>query len=121
MFEIRVDQNPVSASVPLEVRVRDNSGCHVEVTLAVADLPPIRHAFAFTTGEVVLNVPDVPAGKKVKATFIVQAFHRKEALNRRYDVQLELGGVITARAKGNIPKSRSNDFGLCDFVIATTP
>jgi hypothetical protein len=113
---ITVNTQNVNAHSPTQVELTDSSGAHVELTLLVGNLPPIRHAFDFTEGTVTVPLTGLKKGKH-KCTLIVHAFKHKLSLNRMYEVSVGVNGSVGASAKGTIPSSRSNDVGFGDFVL----
>jgi hypothetical protein len=113
---ITVNTRNLAAPSPVQADMTDASGAHVELTLLVGNLPPIRHAFAFREGTVGVPLSSLPKGKH-KCTLIVHAFKHKFSLNRMYDVAVAFNGSVAAAAKGKIPANRSNDVGFGDFVL----
>lgn len=113
---IVVNTQNVSVPLPVQVEMLDRSGAHVELTVLVGNLPPIRHAFDFTEGVVTVPLPKLKKGKH-RCTLIVHAFKHKLSLNRMYDVGVGISGQVAASAKGNIPSGRNNDVGFGDFVL----
>ncbi len=113
---ITVTTQNITAKPPILVEMTDASGAHVELTLLVGNLPPIRHAFDFTEGTVTVPLVGLKKGKH-KCTLIVHAFKHKLSLNRMYDVSVGVNGSVAASAKGNIPSIRTNDVGFGDFVL----
>jgi hypothetical protein len=113
---ITVTTQNIAGQPPALVEMADASGAHVELTLLVGNLPPIRHAFDFTEGTVTVPLGGLKKGKH-KCTLIVHAFKHKLSLNRMYDVSVGVNGSVAASAKGNIPSIRSNDVGFGDFVL----
>ena len=112
---IAVATTNVSTSAPVAAEMTDASGADVELFLFVGDLPPIHQAFSVTTGTA--SVPlDLPLGKH-KCALVVTAFRHKNNMNRMYKVQVNVNGSLVAKAKGNIPASRTNDTGSGDFTI----
>jgi hypothetical protein len=113
---IAVNTQNVTVQSPVQVEMIDASGAHVELTLLVGNLPPIRHAFDFTEGTVIIPLKGLAKGKH-KCTLIVHAFKHKLSMNRMYDVTVSANGKFVAGAKGNIPVGRSNDVGFGDFLL----
>lgn len=113
---IVVNTHNVTAALPVRAELTDASGAHVELTLLVGNLPPIRHAFAFTEGMVSVPLQDLKAGTH-KCTLIVHAFKHKLSPNRMFDVNVTLNGQVAATARGNIPQPRTNDVGFGDFTL----
>jgi hypothetical protein len=113
---IKVTTHNVTAQPKVQVEMTDASGAHVELVLLAGKLPPLRHAFDFTAGTVILSLDDLARGKH-KCTLIVQAFKHMHSLNRSYKVSVRINGSPAAEAKGNIPSGRSNDVGFGDFVL----
>jgi hypothetical protein len=113
---ISVNVQNVTAQKPVQAQLTDASGAHVELTLLVGNLPPIRHAFAFTEGTITVPLTGLQKGKH-KCTLIVHAFRHKLSLNRMYDVSIDINGTIAAAAKGAVPAGRGNDVGFGDFVL----
>jgi len=113
---IKVKVADVATTAPVELKMTDRSGAHVELLVAFADRPPLRHAFDFSMGDVVVPLDNLAPGKN-KCTFIVQAFWHAQSLNRAYHAELSVAGTVVASAKGSIPKSRTNDVGFGDFTI----
>jgi hypothetical protein len=113
---ITVNTQPISAQSPLQVEMTDASGAHVELTLLVGNLPPIRHAFDFTEGTITVPLDGLKKGAQ-PCTLIVHAFKHKLSLNRMYDVSVGINGSAAAAAHGNIPSGRGNDVGFGDFVL----
>ena len=115
-MDITVNTQNVTTQSPVQVEMTDKSGAHVELTLLVGNLPPIRHAFDFTEGTVAIPLTGLKRGKH-KSTLIVQAFKHKHSLNRMYDVSVSFNGSVAASANGNIPSSRTNAVGVGDFLL----
>jgi hypothetical protein len=113
---IIVNTQNVTTQAPVQADMTDASGAHVELTLLVGNLPPIRHAFAFTEGTVSIPLDGLKPGTH-KCTLIVHAFKHKLSLNRMYDVNVTINGIVAATAKGNIPQPRTNDVGFGDFTL----
>jgi hypothetical protein len=113
---ITVNTQNVTAPAPVVLELNDASGAHVELTVLVGNLPPMRHAFAFTEGTVTLPLDGLKKGNH-KSTLIVHAFKHKHSVNRMFKVSLSVNGGVAATASGNIPAARNNDVGFGDFVI----
>jgi hypothetical protein len=99
-----------------EVALVDRSGAHVELTLLIGNEPPIHHAFAFSQGNVAVQLPNLKVGNH-KCTLVVQAYKHKLSVNRSYDIRCQVGQTAVATAVGNIPTGRNNDVGVGDFVL----
>jgi hypothetical protein len=115
-MDITVNTQNVTTPSPVQVEMTDKSGAHVELTLLVGNLPPIRHAFDFTEGTVTIPLTGLKKGKH-KSTLIVQVFKHKHSLNRMYDVSISFNGSVAASANGNIPSNRTNADGVGDFLL----
>jgi hypothetical protein len=113
---ITVVTHSVNTQSPVQAELTDASGAHVELTLLVGNLPPIRHAFDFTEGTVAVQLTGLKTGNH-KCTLIVHAFKHKLSPNRMYDVSVAINGSVVAAAQGSIPSIRNNDVGFGDFVL----
>jgi hypothetical protein len=117
---ITVNVQDRTVKSPVAVEMTDSSGAHVELTLLLGNLPPIRHAFAFTEGTISVPLPGLKPGK-YSCTFFIQVLKHKVTPNRMYDAVLTVNGGEAASAKGNIPKDRTNDIGFGDFELTVKP
>jgi hypothetical protein len=113
---IQVDTQNTSVNAPVQLELIDSSGAHVEVTVLVGNLPPVRHAFDFTEGTVTIPLTDLGRGSHA-CTVVVQAFKHKFSLNRMYSVLVGINGEMVVMADGDIPAERSNDVGFGDFTL----
>ena len=113
---IVVTTQNIAAASPVQLEMLDRSGAHVELTVLIGNLPPIRHAFDFTEGTVSVPLQDLKKGRH-RCTVIVHAFKHRLSLNRMYDVGVGISGQVAASAQGNIPAARGNDVGFGDFVL----
>lgn len=114
-FAIQVQDATVKKSD--EIMLTDRSGAHVELTLLIGREPPIRHAFAFSAGVVTLPLPETLKAGKHRCSLVAMAFRHKHVQNRHFDFSCDVGGTKVAAAEGDIPKDRTNDVGIGDFVL----
>jgi hypothetical protein len=113
---ITVNTSNVAATKQVRLEMTDASGAHVELMLAIGNLPPIRHAFDFSEGTVVVPLGGLAKGTH-RCTLFVTALKHKLSLNRMYDVTAAINGSVAAAAKGRIPSGRGNDTGFGDFTL----
>jgi hypothetical protein len=113
---ITVHTSNVSTTRPARLEMIDASGAHVELMLAIGNLPPIRHAFDFSEGTVVVPLGSLAKGTH-RCTLFVTGLKHKLSLNRMYAVTVAINGSVAAAANGRIPSGRGNDTGFGDFTL----
>ena len=116
-IDIKIKNSPLKAKFPLEIKFRDRSGLNVEITLLIGGMPPIHQAFLFASGGATMEIPAPPGNGTVMGTIIMNAFWHEKVMSRSYDLQMKIGNVLVASAKGAIDKTSTFSVGFGDFAI----
>jgi hypothetical protein len=116
MDDIPVDTQDVAATRLVEVELTDASGAHVEVVLIVGNQTPIRHAFDFVTGTVLVPLPTLTKGQH-SCTVFVLVIKQELTPNRMYDLAVSFNGATAAAARGKLSAGSNSGFGTGRFTL----